>query len=167
MQWIGLCGCLLVACGRSEIEDTGTLTTVSTDAAAGSSTAADSASGTHAASGTDGADATPDAACTWGFAPLASHDAGQAPVAIAIGDLNGDGHLDLAVNNYGGGPNGLTLNTLRNIGDGTYAPWKSYVSAVAFSMAAGHFVSDASTDLLVGCLLFPNQGDGVFASAVS
>jgi hypothetical protein len=108
-----------------------------------------------------------DAGCAWGFAPLVSYAAGVAPAAIAIADLDGDGHADLAVNNYAGGPGGLTLNTLRNRGDATFAPWQSYESIVSFSMIGGPFVSAASADLLVGCDLFPNNGGGVFGAPLS
>jgi FG-GAP-like repeat len=114
-----------------------------------------------------GGAATPDAGCTWGFAPVASYAAGVAPVAVAIADLDGDGHADLALSDYGGGPDGLTLNTLRNRGDATFAPWQSYTSTVSFSMIGGPFVSRASADLLVGCDLFPNDGHGVFGAPLS
>lgn len=108
-----------------------------------------------------------DASCVWGFAPLVSYAAGPAPVAIAIADLGGNGNLDLAVNNYGGDPGGLTLSTLRAIGKGTFASWQSYESTVSFSIAAGPFLSDTSVDLLVGCDLFPNKGGGVLGKPVT
>jgi len=104
-----------------------------------------------------------DAGCAWGFAPLASYTAGVAPVAIAIADLDNDGHADLAVNNYGGEPGGITLNTLRNRGDGTFAPWKSYPSFVSFSIVGARFASDVA-ELVVGCDLFPNDGRGGLAA---
>jgi hypothetical protein len=100
-----------------------------------------------------------DAGCAWGFAPLVSYAAGPAPVAVAIADLDNDGHADLAVNNYGGEPSDITLNTLRNRGDGTFAPWKSYPSFVTFSVVAARFNSDFP-ELVVSCDLFPNDGRG-------
>lgn len=124
----------------------------------------DAGGAVDAATAVDAARAA-DAGCAWGFAPLAVYDnAGSAPVAIAIADLDGDGHADLAVNNYGGEPGGITLNTLRNNGDATFAPWQSYPSIVSFSITQGPFVSVASTDLVVGCDLFVNTGHGVFGS---
>lgn len=145
---ICLWGLAAVACGRTELEVNG-------------GAPADAALVTSSA---DGGDATSNHQCAWGFAPVVSYPAGPAPLALAIADLDGDGHLDLAVNNYGAYSSGLTLNTLRNIGDGTFAQWASYLSTVSFSMVAGPFVSAASTDLLVGCDLFANAGNGVFAS---
>lgn len=109
----------------------------------------------------------PPAGCEWGFAPLVSYAAGVAPVAVAIADLDHDGHPDLAVNNYGGEPGGITLNTLRNRGDGTFAPWKIYPSIVSFSIAGGPFVSGVAADLVVGCDLFQNDGHGEFGSPLS
>jgi hypothetical protein len=115
----------------------------------------------------DASSGTVDAGCAWGFAPLVSYSAGAAPVAITIADLDGDGHPDLAVNNYGGEPGGITLNTLRNMGDASFAPWQSYESTVSFSMSPGPFISDASADLLVGCDLFPNQRGGVLGAPLA
>src|SRR5437867_5179991 len=42
----------------------------------------------------------PRAVATPLFAPFLSFDAGDNPTSVAIGDLNGDGKLDLAVANF-------------------------------------------------------------------
>jgi hypothetical protein len=92
--------------------------------------APDASSATDAGEVAKPADAA-GASCAWGFAPLAAYyNAGSAPASIAIADLDGDRHADLAVNNYGGGPTGMTLNPLRNNGDATFVPWQSSTSIV-------------------------------------
>jgi len=104
--------------------------------------------------------------CTWRFAATASYAAGPAPVAVAVGDFDGDGHPDLVVSNYAGGPDGLKLNTLRNLGSGTFAPWKSYTSTVSFSLVTGNFAASPAIDVVAGCDLFANTGGGSFADPV-
>jgi hypothetical protein len=66
--------------------------------------------------------------------------------------LDGDGHADIVVNNYGD-TESTRIQTLRNKGDGTFAVDTSFPSTVAFSMAIGPFVS-SKNDLLVGCDLY-------------
>jgi hypothetical protein len=118
----------------------------------------DGAPSEDSAEGTDAAEAG--RSCRWGFAPAATYEAGESPAAVTVGDLDGDGHLDLAVDNNGGYVTGNTLNTLRNRGDGTFAGWHSYPSEVAFSLVVGPFESSRSADVIAGCELFPNQGGG-------
>jgi hypothetical protein len=101
-----------------------------------------------------------DPPCTWGFAPPVEYAAGVAPSTVAVGDLDGDGHADVAVNNYAADVDDR-IQTLLNHGDGTLTLGTSFKSTVAFSMAIGPFVS-SKNDLLVGCDLFANQGDGTF-----
>ena len=152
-------GIALSACGRTSLD------TIRPGPARDGSTADSSVASNPAPDA--GAKTGSDAECKWGFAPPASYAAGTAPEAIAIGDLDGDGHPDLVVNNYGGGDGltlSLTLNTLRNLGDGTFAPWKSYLSTVSFSVVTGTFMGNGSIDILVGCDLFANDGKGNFAS---
>lgn|GEM_PF-2891627 len=103
--------------------------------------------------------------CTWGFAPPVEYPGGPAPSTIAVGDLDGDGHADVAVNNYGD-TESTRIQTLRNEGDGTFAVDTSFPSTVAFSMAIGPFVS-SKNDLLVGCDLFENDGKGTFGPALN
>ncbi len=57
------------------------------------------------------------------FAPVLTYNpGGWPPMSAAIGDLNGDGHPDIAVANYGG----QTVGVLLGQGDGTFATVKTY-----------------------------------------
>ena len=103
--------------------------------------------------------------CEWHPRSPATYPGGVAPSTVAIGDLNGDGNADIAVNNYGVGTAGLYVQTLRNQGDTTFTVDTTIPSTVAFSMAIGPFVS-SDADLLVGCDLFANNGDGTFAPTI-
>jgi len=88
---------------------------------------------------------------------------------LTIADLDGDGHPDLAVNNSepSAGSTSVELDTLRNNGDGSFSPWRSYDSPQSIAMAAGPFLSSDSVDLLVGCEIFPNVGGGIFGTPIS
>jgi hypothetical protein len=98
--------------------------------------------------------------CTWGFAAPVEYPGGRAPSTVAVGDLDGDGHAAVVVNNYGDSA-ATRLQTLRNRGVGTLSVGPSFISTVGFSMASGPFVS-TKNDLVVGCDLFENKGDGTF-----
>ncbi len=183
MRWLLFLSVLAVACARTGLE---TLDT-SPFAAPSSSATNQGAGGTAANGGTSGrgkGGATSNggasgrsscgppssaAKCApgfgWGFAPPVKYPGGPVPSTVAVGDLDGDCHPDIAVNNYGGGVAGLVVDTLRNNGDGSFATGTTFSSTVAFSMAIGPLASDEN-DLLVGCLLFPNQGKDTFGAAI-
>ena len=57
-----------------------------------------------------------------GFAPAADYVAGDGPVSVAIGDLNGDGNPDLATANL----YGARFSVLLSRGDGTFGPKRDY-----------------------------------------
>src|SRR5262249_25569560 len=97
--------------------------------------------------------------------------AGIDPLAVAVGDFNGDGHLDLVVTEGGGS---TSVSLLLGNGDGTFqAPIQIPPAAEALSLAVGHChhpnIADlATTDLQnnrVNVML--GNGNGTFQPPVS
>src|SRR5713226_1817210 len=69
------------------------------------------------------------------LAPLA-FDAGRGPYSVAVGDFNGDGHLDLAVANAGSG----TVSVLLGNGDGSFQTARNFPAGSGpRSVAVGDF----------------------------
>jgi len=111
------------------------------------------------------------------FKPAVSYPVGTAPMAVAVGDFNGDGKLDLAVANSGnpsaGDDGGISV--LLGNGDGTFQAARD-VSAGKNpgSVAADDLNGDGRVDLVitngdggvgqVGVLL--GNGDGTFQPVV-
>lgn len=104
-----------------------------------------------------------------------SYSPGVHPTAVAVGDFNGDGKLDLAVANYD--PAVLANNTVSVLlgnGDGTFGSPVSYVTGLgALSVSVGDFNGDGKLDLAVAnerngdfSVLLGN-GDGTFQTPVS
>jgi len=76
---------------------------------------------------------------------------GRGPVSVAVGDFNGDGHLDLAVAN--GGDN--TVSILLGTGTGSFGTATKFaVGHTPDSVAVGDFNGDGHLDLAVA-----NGGD--------
>src|SRR5437867_498641 len=62
---------------------------------------------------------------------------GKYPSSVAVGDFNGDGHLDLAVA-INGRVSGGTVSVLLGNGDGTFRDPQDYaVGSMPFSVAVG------------------------------
>jgi Bacterial Ig-like domain (group 3)/FG-GAP-like repeat len=117
------------------------------------------------------------------FQPAASFDSGgYSAYAIAAGDLNGDGHPDLAVANYsasGHGEDGI-LGVLLGNGDGTFQPAVAYDSggSIATSVTIADVNGDGKPDLVVSnecnapctthgvVAVLLGNGDGTFKKAV-
>jgi FG-GAP-like repeat len=103
------------------------------------------------------------------FGP-AVYPAGNGPVAITVGDFNGDGHADVATANYQG--NDVTV--LSGLGNGTLsAPVHFSAGAGPAALAAADINQDGKLDLVVAdvngnqaAILYGN-GDGTFQAPVT
>ncbi len=93
-----------------------------------------------------------------------NYPAGPGAGGVAIGDLNGDGNLDLATSNFADG----SVSVLLNRGNGTFEPERAYPTGTRpEAVATGDLNGDGQLDLAtvnldgsVSVLL--NGGDGTF-----
>jgi hypothetical protein len=104
------------------------------------------------------------------FQPPVALDAGLLPVALTVGQFTGDGNLDVAVANAGGGD----VTILRGRGDGTFNNGSDLPAGRgASSIAQGDLNGDGIPDLVTAntsagtvSILFGN-GDGTFQAPVT
>ncbi|MEO1278176.1 MAG: FG-GAP-like repeat-containing protein, partial [Planctomycetota bacterium] len=105
------------------------------------------------------------------FAPEVAYAGVDGLRGLAIGDLDGDGDIDVVVTNR----NDLSVSVLLNLGDGTFAPQVAYDASSPVAVAIGDLDGDGDADLAIandvfvaadslGVLL--NNGDGTFATEV-
>ena len=105
------------------------------------------------------------------YLPPAIYNVPGNPLAVTVGDFNGDGNLDLAV--VGSGFKVRGINILMGNGDGTFGPAVTYPGPFfADAIAAGTFTNSGHEDLIVGSFdgpleYFQGNGDGTFATPVN
>jgi Flp pilus assembly secretin CpaC len=105
-----------------------------------------------------------------GLFPRHDFPTGNNPAAVAVADLNGDGHLDLAVANLDG-----TVSILLGAGDGTFGSTKNIpvgasLSSIAISdfhdLKANTRLDIAVTDSSNRVAILLGNGDGTFGAPV-
>ncbi len=89
------------------------------------------------------------------------------PVRVAVGDLNGDGVLDLVV-----ATSARTVSVLLGAGDGTFQPHQDYqIASKANDMILADLNNDGKVDVAVAAStdvsVLLNNGDGTLAPAVT
>jgi hypothetical protein len=95
--------------------------------------------------------------------------------AVAVGDFNGDGNLDIVTANGGHFDIAGTVSVLLGKGDGTFLPAMSYAAGpYPVSVAVGDFKGDGTMDIAVAnnaengtVSVLLGNGDGTFQPAVS
>ena len=104
------------------------------------------------------------------FQTPAKYATGGFPFAVAVGDFNRDGHLDLVVANYGDANVGILFGN----GDGTFQAQTVYSCSCPLgptSVAVGDFNDDGVLDLVAvdnyGAYVLLGNGDGSFQAPVS
>ena len=110
------------------------------------------------------------------FVQAPQYPVGSAPEAVAVGDFNGDGKLDVAVANF----NGNSVTVLLGNGDGTFRAAPDCTSSSAYcatdsgpkGIATGDFNGDGKLDIAVTnwgsstLSVFLGNGDGTFQSKI-
>src|ERR1019366_4226030 len=99
------------------------------------------------------------------FLEAPKYPTGANPQAVAVGDFNGDGNLDLAIANS----TGNTVSVLLGKGDGTFSPKVDYATGSApQGVVVGDFNGDGHLDMAVTnsasntVSVFLGNGDGSF-----
>ena len=103
------------------------------------------------------------------FAAAVPYNSGGDPTFVAVGDLNGDGHPDLAVASFcDPGCETGSVEVLLGNGDGTFQPPVSYGAGGCgyASVVIGDVNGDGKPDLIVGSTFQNNQCDASGDGAV-
>jgi hypothetical protein len=104
---------------------------------------------------------------TLNFQTAPTYTVPNTPVAVARGDFDGDGNMDIAVVSTAAG----SASVLLNKGNGTFKPAVSYAAGTSpAAIAAGDLNGDGRADLVVGTSLgisvLVNNGNGTFKAPV-
>jgi hypothetical protein len=97
------------------------------------------------------------------FGAAQSYTVGGSPTAVALGDFNGDGKLDIVTANANS-----TMSVLLGQGNGTFAPAQNYaIGGPANSVAVADFNHDGQLDVVTTGAeidLLLNNGNGTFGA---
>jgi hypothetical protein len=98
------------------------------------------------------------------FQPHLDYATGKGPSALAAGDFNGDGKLDLAIVNA----EDNSVSVLLGQGDGTFQPQVVYKVPIGQGLVIGDFNNDHKLDLAVGGpSVMLGNGDGTFQPPIT
>jgi len=98
-----------------------------------------------------------------GFQPAVPYTAGSYPGAVAVGDFNGDGIPDLAVENNGG-----SISIFTGSGTGTFSSATNYTTASSSGVVVADFNGDGKPDIATAdyfggkVRILINNGSGAF-----